>query len=169
MIGMLRAGIVAVCLMVAGAAYAERVAGDGVNCRSAARQTARVVGHLERGDFVRVLGSGRGWSRVDPTALPVCWVRSDLLAGDAAPGMVSTRSSRSERARPSRWPTSRSYGLYSASRARSHRRSTARSSGRTSRGFFGGGSCPCSGGNVCIGPRGGRYCITSGGNKRYGV
>ena len=30
-------------------------------------------------------------------------------------------------------------------------------------------SCPCSGSNVCIGPRGGRYCITSGGNKRYGV
>jgi hypothetical protein len=32
-----------------------------------------------------------------------------------------------------------------------------------------GGACPCSGNNVCIGPRGGRYCITSGGNKRYGV
>ncbi|WP_440491672.1 SH3 domain-containing protein [Serratia nevei] len=31
------------------------------------------------------------------------------------------------------------------------------------------GSCPCSSGNICIGPRGGRYCITSGGNKRYGV
>lgn len=33
----------------------------------------------------------------------------------------------------------------------------------------GGGSCPCSGRNVCVGPRGGRYCITSGGSKRYGV
>lgn len=31
------------------------------------------------------------------------------------------------------------------------------------------GQCPCNGGNVCVGPRGGRYCITSGGNKRYGV
>lgn len=31
------------------------------------------------------------------------------------------------------------------------------------------GPCPCNGGNVCVGPRGGRYCITSGGNKRYGV
>lgn len=29
--------------------------------------------------------------------------------------------------------------------------------------------CPCGGGKVCVGPRGGRYCITSGGNKRYGV
>jgi hypothetical protein len=31
------------------------------------------------------------------------------------------------------------------------------------------GSCPCNGGDVCVGPRGGRYCITSGGSKRYGV
>ncbi len=31
------------------------------------------------------------------------------------------------------------------------------------------GQCPCNGGDVCVGPRGGRYCITSGGNKRYGV
>lgn len=29
--------------------------------------------------------------------------------------------------------------------------------------------CPCGGGKVCVGPRGGRYCITSSGNKRYGV
>lgn len=31
------------------------------------------------------------------------------------------------------------------------------------------GECPCNGGNVCVGPRGGRYCMTSSGNKRYGV
>ncbi len=31
------------------------------------------------------------------------------------------------------------------------------------------GECPCNGGRVCVGPRGGRYCITSSGNKRYGV
>ena len=28
-------------------------------------------------------------------------------------------------------------------------------------------ACPCSGGEVCTGPRGGRFCYTSGGNKRY--
>lgn len=32
-----------------------------------------------------------------------------------------------------------------------------------------GSGCPCGGGKVCVGPRGGRYCITSGGGKRYGV
>jgi len=40
---------------------------------------------------------------------------------------------------------------------------------RSAPSYYGGGSCPCSGSNICIGPRGGRYCITSGGNKRYGV
>lgn len=27
--------------------------------------------------------------------------------------------------------------------------------------------CPCSGGQLCTGPRGGKYCITSGGSKSY--
>ncbi|NOW46684.1 putative membrane protein [Novosphingobium sp. SG751A] len=51
------------------------------------------------------------------------------------------------------------------------RRSRVRgfSGGYSSRGESSTGSCPCNGGNVCVGPRGGRYCITSGGNKRYGV
>lgn len=31
------------------------------------------------------------------------------------------------------------------------------------------GECPCNGGKVCTGKRGGRYCITSSGRKRYGV
>lgn len=38
-----------------------------------------------------------------------------------------------------------------------------------SRGTTNSGQCPCNGGDVCVGPRGGRYCITSSGNKRYGV
>ena len=51
---------------------------------------------------------------------------------------------------------------------RSHTRKSR--AGRKARSYdSGGSSCPCSGRNICIGPRGGRYCITSGGNKRYGV
>jgi hypothetical protein len=37
------------------------------------------------------------------------------------------------------------------------------------RGVSSDGRCPCNGGKVCVGPRGGRYCITSSGKKRYGV
>ncbi len=43
------------------------------------------------------------------------------------------------------------------------------SSSRSSSGYASGSSdsCPCSGSNDCIGPRGGIYCYTSVGNKRY--
>ncbi|MFX4309699.1 hypothetical protein F8N28_12330 [Acinetobacter soli] len=43
------------------------------------------------------------------------------------------------------------------------------SSSRSSSGYASGSSdsCPCSGSNDCIGPRGGIYCYTSRGNKRY--
>jgi hypothetical protein len=41
--------------------------------------------------------------------------------------------------------------------------------GYSARGVSDDGSCPCNGGDVCVGPRGGRYCITSSGRKRYGV
>ena len=62
--------------------------------------------------------------------------------------------------------------------AEARRRSSRRGSRRWTRGVSGGvggssdttsGECPCNGGKVCVGPRGGRYCITSSGNKRYGV
>lgn len=52
-------------------------------------------------------------------------------------------------------------GRSGSSRRSSSRRSYSNSS-------FTSDDCSCSGGNVCIGPRGGRYCITAGGNKRYG-
>jgi len=55
---------------------------------------------------------------------------------------------------------------------------TASGSRRDCRSYFGGSSqqtiqpatgsaCPCSGNQLCTGPRGGRYCLTSGGNKSY--
>lgn len=54
---------------------------------------------------------------------------------------------------------------------RSSKSSRRRTRGYTPMNFRGAtsGECPCNGGKVCVGPRGGRYCITSSGNKRYGV
>jgi hypothetical protein len=75
--------------------------------------------------------------------------RRAAAGGRDTPRPAAGRSARSSEARPGR------SGRSSPTRSR-RSRST-------------GGSCPCSGPNVCIGPRGGRYCITSGGNKRYGV
>jgi hypothetical protein len=31
----------------------------------------------------------------------------------------------------------------------------------------GGGDCPCGGGTLCVGPRGGEFCMTPSGNKSY--
>ena len=49
------------------------------------------------------------------------------------------------------------------------RRARGMGGGYSARGVSDDGRCPCNGGNVCVGPRGGRYCITSSGRKRYGV
>lgn len=54
-------------------------------------------------------------------------------------------------------------------RRRVRRRRTGFSGYTGHRGVADDGKCPCNGGDVCVGPRGGRYCITRSGNKRYGV
>lgn len=30
-----------------------------------------------------------------------------------------------------------------------------------------GGECPCGGGTLCVGPRGGKFCVTPSGKKSY--
>lgn len=59
-------------------------------------------------------------------------------------------------------------GIPDEAEAKRRRRKKRRTSSGRERGVTD-GPCPCNGGDVCVGPRGGRYCITSGGNKRYGV
>lgn len=55
------------------------------------------------------------------------------------------------------------------SKPKRRRRIRGMSGGAGARGTADDGKCPCNGGKVCVGPRGGRYCITSSGGKRYGV
>lgn len=165
-------GLLAALLLAAGASSAAQAAvvtATSLNCRSEAVRTAPVVVRLSRGDEVDVLEVEGSWSRVDPAATGACWVSSRFLVSDAS--RLSASSTDAPSAASSRTP-SRAYGPS----ARADRRgSSPRRSARRSRSksapirAFGGSSCPCSGGNVCVGPRGGRYCITSGGNKRYGV
>lgn len=165
-----------------------------LNCRSEPSPGASTVRGLARGDAVSIAEEKDGWARVDGDNL--CWVSAAFLS-DGQPSGVSigttpavgaAAAAGSRLASSSGSKGSSSQGMsgsvgrqsfYSAGRSSSSkaeyssrkRSKKARKSrtGRKTRYYDAGSGCPCSGGRVCIGPRGGRYCITSGGNKRYGV
>ena len=160
---------------VSAPAMASYVNANGVNCRSQPSPGARVVAKLSKGQSVSVVEGGGGWSRLSK---PSCWISSQFLSSDyVAQASKATsgayESFRSSSAQASRRQSSPNIYAFSGSSAKKTKRKStrARSSKRRSSGsgFYSGSGCPCSGGTVCIGPRGGRYCITSGGNKRYGV
>ncbi|WP_413716218.1 SH3 domain-containing protein [Sphingobium sp. B2D3D] len=151
----------------AGAAY---INGTTVNCRAGPDAKASIVAKLRQGQEVSVVEAGAGWSRL---ATPSCWVSSRFISTSfVAAASSSAQRTRSTAARSSNRRSAGSYSLFnqSAKLSRPKKKRSASSTRRsTGSGVYGGSSCPCSGGTVCIGPRGGRYCITSGGNKRYGV
>jgi len=169
--GILRC-IVIVAGLISGAASATTVASN-LNCRDQPRATARIVDRIPAGTDVSVERRRGNWSLIRH-APRSCWVASRYLGGQgtADANRVSLRQSRavSHSAYANRerinWPSRRPSYLSSAPRRSPRRQSRARSAPRYN---YGGGSCPCSGSNICVGPRGGRYCITRGGNKRYGV
>ena len=153
------------------------VAARSLRCRTSPIASAGVQESLNRAEPVTIVGREGDWSKLSRPGGD-CYVSTAFLTDTRPePGVSAERKGSS----PS--GTNQALGIaamsgastYSARRAVSHHaRSTGRS-GRSSRrskrnyGYDYGRGCPCSGGTVCIGPRGGRYCITSGGNKRYGV
>ena len=156
------------------AAMASYVNADGVNCRASPSPVGKVVAKLRKGQSVSVVEGGGGWSRL---ADPSCWVSSTFLSSDtvaqgsrSAPSSYNSLRSSSAKAYRRQSSSNLYFFNYTAPSKRSKSRKSAKSRRSRGSGFYSGsGSCPCSGGSVCIGPRGGRYCITSGGNKRYGV
>jgi hypothetical protein len=169
------AAVVLIGSAAAGVAAAETafVTAGTLNCREAAAPSAGVLVKLSYGQQVTIQSRQGDWARVERSGGDACWASDRYLSDEepevrAAPELPSYASSASaRRARSGVNSRSRSTQARALSSSTSARRSSARSS-RRSQGLSS-GSCPCSGGSVCIGPRGGRYCITSGGNKRYGV
>ena len=158
--------------LISGTASATTLTSN-VNCRSQARATAHIVARIPAGTDVSVERRRDDWSLIRH-APRSCWVASRYLGEQSTAdanraslrktGAVS-RSAYTNRERISR-PSHRPSFLSSTPRRLPRRQSRARSAPSYN---YGGGSCPCSGSNICVSPRGGRYCITSGGNKRYGV
>lgn len=132
-------------LMTPAAPFAEGstvfVTAGSLNARAGPSTSSPIVGGLRQGQAVRVVEAQGDWLKVAQGAA-LFWIASSFVSSDrpVQPLMTMPPTSRGQSGNPSR-----------------------RRSG------YSGGGCPCSGRQVCIGPRGGRYCITSGGNKRYGV
>lgn len=157
--------------LMSGIAHAATTISN-VNCRSQPRPTASVIARLSAGTDVAVQRRTGSWSLVRRSPHN-CWMATRYLSDESTAdanrtSLQQTRASaqrtRAATRRFSR-PGRRS-SAWSSIPVRSPRRM---SRPRRSSGYGTEGSCPCSGSNVCIGPRGGRFCITSGGNKRYGV
>ncbi|WP_339327641.1 SH3 domain-containing protein [Pseudomonas syringae] len=100
----------------------------------------KVISKLKRGEKVQVFETRKDWARISIDGQPSKWLSSKSLCSGSDCYVVLRPRPAIQPKQPARQQTP-AYGS----------------------------SCPCSSGNVCIGPRGGRYCITSGGNKRYGV
>jgi hypothetical protein len=114
-----------------------------LNGRSAPSMSSVVVSRLRRGDQLEIKERKGEWVKVVKAGVTF-WIATKYISDS----FVS--------AEPKKQPAT----LMQSSAA-----NTRASKGRRG----GGGICPCSSRQVCIGPRGGRYCITSGGSKRYGV
>ncbi len=119
-----------------------------LNGRAEPNTQSAILTKLQRGDVVSVQERRGDWTKVVKGAITVWLISKHLSASPVSPPAIQTKRAT----------------LFDA---RTKRKSVVKQS-RNSR-SFGGGSCSCSAGNVCVGPRGGRYCITSGGSKRYGV
>lgn len=160
----------------AGTSEPARVSARNLNCRAEPTSSARVVEALNRNEQVVVAERRDGWAGLTRASGP-CWVSESFLErGADDPNGVALGSERTRGLLTAGTAAGAgAAGAYVATRAGAHhpkRRSTSHGRrGRRSRGgeSYLGGGCPCSGSQICIGPRGGRYCITSGGNKRYGV
>ncbi|MBX8556751.1 SH3 domain-containing protein [Pseudomonas cichorii] len=100
----------------------------------------KVVSKLKRGEKVQVFETKNDWARISTDGQSSKWLSSKSLCSGPGCYIVSKPKPVTQPLQPARQRIP-AYGSY----------------------------CPCSSGNVCVGPRGGRYCITSGGNKRYGV
>ena len=170
-------GIISLALiggvLVSSTAHASTavVTAESLNCRERPVTSAPIVTKLAKGQRVEIEQREGSWAQVS-VGENRCWV-ANLYLADAASftelGDTYHPKARNTTSTPKiSHHSSRSTVLHLHSTPGATKNAKGRSTKSKQRAYDG-GSCPCSGSNVCIGPRGGRYCITSGGNKRYGV
>ncbi len=139
------------------------VSARSLNCRMVPDASATVVTGLARGSTLSITEESGTWRKVENGG-QACWVASQFVSDTPPPAAA-------ERARSSTATLVATGGAAASSSATKARSAKSRRKPKRQRALdsYNDQGCPCSGSQVCIGPRGGRYCITSGGNKRYGV
>jgi hypothetical protein len=141
-----------------------------LNCRALPDAAAAVVTGLSRGGTLNITEESGTWSRVENSGQP-CWVASQFVSFTPPPALGA--QSHSSTAGLLATGGAAAYLGAKAKASKSTRSKSRKSRNKRKRpralDSYDSQGCPCSGSQICIGPRGGRYCITSGGNKRYGV
>lgn len=139
------------------------VSARSLNCRAVPDTSATVVTGLSRGSTLSITEESGTWSKVENGG-QTCWVSSQFVSDTPPPPAA-------EQSRPSRAGLLATGGAaaYAGTIAKSGKSRRNRKRQQRALDRYDSQGCPCSGSQICIGPRGGRYCITSGGNKRYGV
>lgn len=157
------------------AAQSHYVDAGTLNCRAQPTPDAAIMARLSGGTPVTARYTMGDWTLVEANG-GFCWVNRQFLSSSPPPATKFAPTPRSASRATSRplltvRPTITvplSAKQRSPQKQKSERRQ-ARQPVKPAKASRYGGACPCSGPNICVGPRGGRYCITSGGNKRYGV
>lgn len=145
---------------------------NNVYCRAQPKPTASIIDRIPADSTVTVRKRQSSWVLVARQPRN-CWINSRYLSEESA---AEANRHSLQQVRTASHQASRSAYHFNRPARRSHawaapiyRSPKKHTRARRAPSYNYGGSCPCSGRNICVGPRGGRYCITSGGNKRYGV
>lgn len=158
---------IAAAVVCTGVAVAEPLKATAtINCRNTPSTYGTVVASITKGSVVEGKATAGDWTRVDGE--PDCWAATRYLVSINQTALGTPPRKRANSSGSKSYRLSKPTRLSTASSLRASRRATPSAPLFAPRALSS-EACPCRGGRVCIGPRGGRYCITSGGNKRYGV
>jgi uncharacterized protein YgiM (DUF1202 family) len=139
------------------------VTAKSLNARSGPSISSSKVASINSGQPLKVIEERNGWLKVKQGEASL-WVDGKFVSNDKK-SKASKVSSKAENESQSLALSNSTSSKTSKNRSKKYRNPNKYKNGRG----ITNSSCPCNGGPVCVGPRGGRYCITRSGNKRYGV
>ena len=139
------------------------VSAKSLNARSTPSADAKRIKTLHKGQTVKVLEKQGDWLKVVQGGV-VMWIAADHVTKQLSAKQSDAKPQSNSPSEPSFFVKSNA-NKQPRSNRQSYKEPAKYKNGRG----LSSGRCPCNGGPVCVGPRGGRYCISRSGKKRYGV